>query len=387
MSKANELEIPVAVTRDDPELAARLRMAVTRLARRLRQEGQTGLTPSQTAALTTVERHGPLTPSEFAAVEGVRRPTATRALDSLEAAGLVVREADPTDGRAGSASASPTAAGCWPAAHPQDRLPGEAAAAARPRGAAQSWPGLPDPRAAERRALMTALIYLAAHPPSQSPTSAAGSPARSSPSAATGCRWWPRSGSSNLTGSALAVGLVPALQFTPSSSVAPFGGVLADRLPSAGSWLSPRPRCRSLRRSCSGRRARQPGVWMVYGLVLVRGTINADRQPGAPELPARAGRGRGGLPRAIALNSALISSARIFGPALAGVLDRHRRRRAVLPGRTRCRPGRSSSPSWRWRGRSTRAARGRAPRASCVPACATPGRRPSCAAAAPHGAW
>jgi DNA-binding MarR family transcriptional regulator len=99
MSKANELEIPVAVTRDDPELAARLRMAVTRLARRLRQEGQTGLTPSQTAALTTVERHGPLTPSEFAAVEGVRRPTATRALASLEAARLIVREPDPADGR------------------------------------------------------------------------------------------------------------------------------------------------------------------------------------------------------------------------------------------------------------------------------------------------
>jgi DNA-binding MarR family transcriptional regulator len=99
MSKANELEIPVAVTRDDPELAARLRMAVTRLARRLRQEGQTGLTPSQTAALTTVERHGPLTPSEFAAVEGVRRPTATRALAFLEAAGLIVREPDPADGR------------------------------------------------------------------------------------------------------------------------------------------------------------------------------------------------------------------------------------------------------------------------------------------------
>lgn len=99
MSKANELEIPVAVTRDDPELAARLRMAVTRLARRLRQEGQTGLTPSQTAALATVERHGPLTPSEFAAVEGVRRPTATRALASLEAAGLIVREPDPADGR------------------------------------------------------------------------------------------------------------------------------------------------------------------------------------------------------------------------------------------------------------------------------------------------
>jgi len=47
--------------------AARLRMAIVRTARRLRQEaaGAAGqLTPTSAAALATVERHGPLTPSE-----------------------------------------------------------------------------------------------------------------------------------------------------------------------------------------------------------------------------------------------------------------------------------------------------------------------------------
>ena len=50
--------------------AARLRMAIVRTARRLRQEAAaeaTGLTPTSTAALATIERHGPLTPSELAA--------------------------------------------------------------------------------------------------------------------------------------------------------------------------------------------------------------------------------------------------------------------------------------------------------------------------------
>jgi DNA-binding MarR family transcriptional regulator len=82
------------------ELAPRLRWAVTRLARRLRQEGGADLGPSQTAALATVERHGPLSPSELAQVERIKRPTATRIVGHLEATGLVERIKDPADGRA-----------------------------------------------------------------------------------------------------------------------------------------------------------------------------------------------------------------------------------------------------------------------------------------------
>ena len=82
--------------------AARLRMAVVRTARRLRQEaaGAVGeLTPTSAAALATVERHGPLTPSELAEIERVKRPTATRTLRVLCEAGLVERTPDPDDGR------------------------------------------------------------------------------------------------------------------------------------------------------------------------------------------------------------------------------------------------------------------------------------------------
>jgi DNA-binding MarR family transcriptional regulator len=69
------------------------------MARRLRQESDPGLTPSQLAALVTIERHGPLTPSEVAQIERISRPTATRILRGLVDAGLVDRRPDPVDGR------------------------------------------------------------------------------------------------------------------------------------------------------------------------------------------------------------------------------------------------------------------------------------------------
>src|SRR6188472_3043872 len=81
------------------ELAPRLRWTITRLARRLRQEAGTDLGPSQVAALATIERHGPLSPSELADAERIKRPTATRILGHLEEAALVARVRDPEDGR------------------------------------------------------------------------------------------------------------------------------------------------------------------------------------------------------------------------------------------------------------------------------------------------
>jgi DNA-binding MarR family transcriptional regulator len=92
------------------DLAARLRMAVVRTSRRLRQEAagsRTDLTPTAMSALATVERHGPLTPSELAAIERIKRPTATRILRVLEEAGLVDRARDPSDGRSSLLSVNP----------------------------------------------------------------------------------------------------------------------------------------------------------------------------------------------------------------------------------------------------------------------------------------
>ena len=86
------------------EVASRLRLAIARMARRLRQDALDAegapLSPSLTAALATVEVHGPLTPSELATRERVQRPTATRIVGRLVDLGLVERTADPRDGRA-----------------------------------------------------------------------------------------------------------------------------------------------------------------------------------------------------------------------------------------------------------------------------------------------
>jgi DNA-binding MarR family transcriptional regulator len=92
--------------RDLSGLAARLRLVITRTARRLRQQAGADLGPSQTAALATVERHGPLTPSDLAEIERIQRPTATRIVGRLEEAGLVQRVADPSDKRSFTVSAT-----------------------------------------------------------------------------------------------------------------------------------------------------------------------------------------------------------------------------------------------------------------------------------------
>ena len=94
-------------TTSPPDLATRLRLAVTRTARRLRQEGTIGFTASQGALLATIERHGPLTPSELAQRERVQRPTVTRMLARLEEDGIVQRAADPADGRSFLVSLTP----------------------------------------------------------------------------------------------------------------------------------------------------------------------------------------------------------------------------------------------------------------------------------------
>ena len=94
-------------TSADVELAGQLRIAVARTARRLRQESGTGLSPTLTAALATIERHGPLTPSELAARERVQRPTVTRTLTALDALGLVARAADPGDRRSSLITVTP----------------------------------------------------------------------------------------------------------------------------------------------------------------------------------------------------------------------------------------------------------------------------------------
>lgn len=81
------------------ESAARLRLSATRLARRLRQEADAGLTPSQLSALAVIANCGPLTLGALAERERVAPPSITKVVNHLESEGLVVRTGDPDDRR------------------------------------------------------------------------------------------------------------------------------------------------------------------------------------------------------------------------------------------------------------------------------------------------
>ena len=100
--------MPASTTSTDTAaLAARLRLAVTRLARKLRREAEPGITPSMLAALSSVDRQGPLTMSELCAVEQVQPPSMTRIVAALVDVGLVSRESDPSDGRVAWVTVTP----------------------------------------------------------------------------------------------------------------------------------------------------------------------------------------------------------------------------------------------------------------------------------------
>ena len=81
------------------ETAGRLRLAVMRLARRLRQESPPGITPTQLSALSVLSAVGPVTIGELAGLENVQQPTMSRIVDALAAGEWVERVADDADRR------------------------------------------------------------------------------------------------------------------------------------------------------------------------------------------------------------------------------------------------------------------------------------------------
>jgi DNA-binding MarR family transcriptional regulator len=99
--------MPVSPSTERQQLASRLRLAVTRLNRRLRAEAASGLTASAMAALATIGRRGPLPLGELAALEGVKPPTMTATVAALEAEGLVARTPDGRDRRVTLAALTP----------------------------------------------------------------------------------------------------------------------------------------------------------------------------------------------------------------------------------------------------------------------------------------
>ncbi|HKG35547.1 MAG TPA: MFS transporter [Solirubrobacterales bacterium] len=123
-----------------------------------------------------------------------------------------------------------------------------------------------------------------------------------------------------LTASGFAVGLTTALQFLPMLLFGAWGGLLADRLAKRRLLVLTQsamavPALLLLAVTLAG--IVQP--WMVYVLVFARGTVNAvdnpTRQSFVIEMvgPER-------VVNAVSLNSVIVHSARMAGPALAGIL-------------------------------------------------------------------
>jgi DNA-binding MarR family transcriptional regulator len=81
-------------------LANRLNSAAIHLLRRLAQtDARTGLTPARLSALSVLAYGGAQTMGELARSEGVTLPTASRLVEALVAAGLIVRAPDRSDRR------------------------------------------------------------------------------------------------------------------------------------------------------------------------------------------------------------------------------------------------------------------------------------------------
>ena len=92
----------------DLDIPTRLRLAVVRLGRTLRQQSTTDdITPSMLSALSAVERHGPVSWGDLASLERVSPPSMTRIVGHLEDRRLVQREVDAADRRVTRLRVSP----------------------------------------------------------------------------------------------------------------------------------------------------------------------------------------------------------------------------------------------------------------------------------------
>lgn len=84
-----------------PKLAAELRVAMSRVNRRMRQERPvTGLSDGEFSTMATLYNKGELSLRELAARNHVKPPSMTRIIQSLADKHMVERKPHPTDGRA-----------------------------------------------------------------------------------------------------------------------------------------------------------------------------------------------------------------------------------------------------------------------------------------------
>lgn len=123
-----------------------------------------------------------------------------------------------------------------------------------------------------------------------------------------------------LTGSAMSLGLVSALQFAPMLLVGPWAGILADRMSKRRILIACQvgmavPALSLFALTATG----AVELWMVYALVLLRGFGHAVDHPVRQSFVMEMV-GPAQVAGAVSLNAALVSCARLLGPAVGGVV-------------------------------------------------------------------
>jgi MFS family permease len=123
-----------------------------------------------------------------------------------------------------------------------------------------------------------------------------------------------------LTGSGVSVGFTAALQFLPILLFGALGGVWADRVAKrkllmVTQALMAVPALTLWALTIGG----AIEIWMVYALVFARGAVNALDNPARQSFVTELV-GRPRTVNAVALNSVIVHTARIVGPAVAGVM-------------------------------------------------------------------
>ena len=292
------------------------------------------------AALATIEKRGPLTPSELADVERIQRPTATRVAAHLTERGLVQRADDPEDGRVSLLSV--TAAGqalldevrSRKNAYLADRMDGLSAGRPRRAGARRRRARADAGRARVTAALRKSFLSLAVPNYRRYFTGQVVSLSGN----------WVQIVAETwlilrLTQSGVAVGLLAALQFAPMLVMGAYGGLLADRFDKRKLLMITQlgmvvPALALFAVTVSG----VVTPWMVFALVLVRGSVNALDNPARQSFVIEMV-GPDRVVNAVSLNSVIVHCARMVGPAIAGVLIATVGRGAVLSDQRRLVPG------------------------------------------------
>jgi DNA-binding MarR family transcriptional regulator len=86
-------------TQNTNETAARLRRAITRLNRRLRQTSLGRISPAQASMLASIETLDNPSLGDLATAEQMKPPSVTRLAQSMQEVGLIVCTPDPIDRR------------------------------------------------------------------------------------------------------------------------------------------------------------------------------------------------------------------------------------------------------------------------------------------------